>query len=228
MTINDLINKYSIVEKSTNSKEEELKKILLLIGNAIVQGTPKEEGGPEKIEVQWQKELKEIKDYEKAMLIFYEMYKQGINKIFSSILSFHFASKVLKENTKSSSSLETAFCIRAISVFDNLDEYAKYLDWAKDGNIFTRYYKGPLEGNEYFDTFMMYNAFSGWSNKVSSKKFEQLKPLVINAERIHAKFSREEIINHGKKVSDAISKYIEKEILTNPHIPKFFAIAETW
>ena len=201
MTIKELINKYK-VEKAFSVITENKATIidtLNQLSDALLKGVPYGMHGNE--EVQWQKELKEVTDISSAMLAFYEMSLRGINKLASSKLAFYYASKIISENKFPNDVIISAYVIRSVVIFNNMDNFLDFARWAKED-----YYSGDLDNTQFFDLLLLANVYSGWINPLGSPQFEKMKQQATNVASNHQGFDKSQIIREGLMASESIEK----------------------
>lgn len=198
MTIKELIQEY---------KEERVTGAMYNVENRVMKtfsdlsdAMYRDLFGP-KEDAPWQMELKEVCDNTTAMLAFYEMSQRKIDQKLSAVLSYYFATKVLRgeypENLK-----KTAHVVRATVIFLNNSHFHNYCMAIKD-------YKGLLGDKEtFFNILLLAEYYCAEGEMFGREILLKMTPVANKVASFYSEYSKSQVIALGLDASTYLYDYI--------------------
>lgn len=210
MTIKDLIQEYKeniILKNLYGQATDKCINIYLRLMEALERGVPYYDEPADKL-VQWQIELKQVKDYDSAALVFFDMSIKGASKKITAILSYYYLSKILAKKP-----LSNFYRMRALIVYKRSSIFINYAEKAM-----TQHYAGNLNNRNFFDILLLSDVYNGWNGIFGEDIFAQLKEESTRIASIHQYFTKDEVLEEGKKACKSLNEYISK-MLESPYFP---------
>lgn len=212
MSIKSLMYEYkatrsvgALLGKNQEDIQKDVNIILAKLANAMRAGAPTHMHDDE--EVQWQKELKEVDDNRLAMMVFFELSIDGFLRDPGAMLSYYYATRIIKDESQSSNRIGTYY-MRSIIIFKNMDCFMSLLDsiwyWPDSYG-----YKGKLEHEAFLDLFLLANVYMAWEDNTDNSTWRNIKRQAPMVASKYPKYSKEDVIREGLLLSDAMFNLIE-------------------
>lgn len=208
MKIKDLIQEYKEQNAAGTlyNVQDNVIKTLRNLSNALWQGALENKNN-----AQWQIELEEVSDDLAAMFAFYEMALRKIDPKIAAVLSYYFATKVLKGNYTEKIKKD-AYCIRATMVFQYNSLFQDYCSEIDN-------YPGILhDKGHFFNVLLLADYYSAEGNSMNNTIYCKMTPIAQKVAKFHSNFSKPQIILLGLDASNYLFNFICL-ILKNPSFP---------
>lgn len=153
-----------------------------------------------KKEALWQKELNEVSDNSAAMFAFFEMSQRKIDQKLSAVLSYYFATKILKGNYPNDLK-RTAHSVRAVVIFQNNSHFYDYC-------MATDNYKGVLDKEAFFNLLLLSEYYNAEGNPLGSEVLNKMTPIANKVASFYSEFSKSQVIALGGDASNYLYDYI--------------------
>lgn len=205
MTIKEFVQKYK-EERIIGNSDDSVQKTLKGLSDALYRGAIEH-----KEEAQWQIELKDVSDYYSAMFAFYAMTMNKIDQKISAVLSYYYASRVLKGDCTEGLK-KVAYCVRATVVFRNNSLFQDYCGWINN-------YEGELQNKgHFFNILLLADYYCAEGNLLNSEVYDKMAPIAKKVAMFHSEYSKEQVILLGLEASEYLYNYI-CNCIKNPSFP---------
>lgn len=136
-----------------------------------------------------------------ATLLFSEMSLRKIGQ-FSPFLAYYYGTLSQRLNTVPDHSKTDALRLRLFAIFQYLEIFDRFINLAHTAPMMG--YEGNLSMEQFFDFLIMADAYRVWDSDESSSMLNSIKRLVNQHKANHPQFTREQIIEEGKKAHKAL------------------------